>query len=271
MNDPLWANLKDYVGMVAGGQSKALFVIGEGGLGKTEVTLETLEENGVRHKYFNTFSTPLELYSQLYNHRNDLVVLDDMEGILDNKKSVAILKSCLWGFRDERIVQYMSTTALLTVPPRFEFNGSIIMLLNQYPKNEFVRSLVTRSVYYELKFTYDQKIQLMREISIKDYEGLSLAQRTEIFNFIRVNTSESTQELNFRTLIKAYNIYLYSNERWRELVKLMLRPDEDIATFKTIEDAMGEMTVLQQARLFTIHTGKSRSTYFRLKRKLRTA
>lgn len=268
--DDYLRDLKDYVQLVSTGHNKSLFVIGEGGMGKTHVVLSTLREHNQPYNHFTTFSTPMELYSYLYIHRNELVVLDDMEGILENKKSVAILKSCLWGFDDRCEVQYLSSTALLMVPPRFEFTGRTIFLLNQFPKNEFVRSLVTRSVYYELKMPFAQKLVLMEDIAKMDYGDLTLPQRMEVFHFIRENANEATKELNFRTLIKAFNMRSYSRDRWRQLVKVMLQPDEDLATLRTIQETLGELTVLQQARMFTLQTGLSRSSYFRYKRKLLT-
>lgn len=263
-----WKNLKDYVLATAQGYNQSLFVIGEGGIGKTETVLRTLRDNNQPYAHFKTFSTPLELYSYLYNHREDLVVMDDMEGILDNKKSVSILKSCLWGYEGRREVQYLSSTDRLLVPPRFDFNGKTIILLNEFPKNKFVQSLITRSVYYEVKIPFQDKVLMMAEIAMQPYMDVPLETRLEVFQYIRGLATPATTEFNFRTLIKAFNIRRYSPERWKDLVRLTLQPDEDLATMQMINTTMGDLTVLQQARLWMTETGKSRSTFFRLKKRM---
>lgn len=266
--DNYFRDLEDYVKMVAAGNNKSLFVIGDGGMGKTQTVLDTLRDNNQPYAHFTTFTTPLELYSYLYIHRNDLIVMDDMEGVLDNKKSVGILKSCLWGYEDRNVVQYLSSTSLLMVPPRFEFSGRTIFLLNEFPKNKFVASLITRSIYYELKIPYATKLLMMDQIARKDFPGMSLADRMEVLEYIKRYSSEATSELNFRTLIKAFNMFTYSRDRWQPLVRVMLKADDDLANLKTIQDTMGDLNVSQQARLFSQNTGKGRSTFFRLKKKL---
>lgn len=269
MKPNYWADLQDCVRMVVNGGNKSLFVVGEGGMGKTEVVLRTLEEMRANYEHFKTFSTPLELYSYLYLHKDKLVVMDDMEGVLDNKKSVSILKSCLWGYKDVREVQYLSTTDKLMVPPKFEFNGRTIFLLNEFPKNKFVKSLVTRSVFYEVKIPFEQKLVMMEDIARLDFPGLDLDERMEVFKFIRSHSTPATKELNFRTLIKAFNIFKFSKDRWKDLVKLMLQPDEDLATLRSIEEITKNLPVNNMARLFIQETGKSRSTFFRLRRRLK--
>lgn len=264
-----WQDMTDLIKSTVSGDNNSLFIIGDGGMGKTEVTLKTLDESNHPYAHFRTFSTPLELYSYLYLNKDKLVVMDDMEGILDNKKSISILKSCLWGYKGKREVQYLSSTDKLFVPPHFEFTGKTIILLNEFPKNNHVKSLITRSVFYEIKFSFEQKIKMMEEISEQEYPGISLDERKEVFRYIKSLASPTTKELNFRTLIKAFNIFKYSKDRWKPLVMLMLQPDEDLAALRTIEETFKDVKVDAIAKLFTMETGKSRSTFFRLKKRLK--
>lgn len=264
-----WKDVKNLVLMTATGENKALFILGDGGLGKTETVLRTLEEAKHEYVHLRTFSTPMELYSFLFVHKDKLIVFDDIEGVLDNKKSVSILKSCLWGYNDVRTVQYLSSTDKLTVPPEFVFNGRTIFLLNEFPKNKFVRSLVTRSVYHELSFPYEQKMVMMEDIAKHEYPGVGLEDRLKIFKFIKDYSTPATKELNFRTLIKAFNIFKYSKDGWQPLVKLMLQPDTELASLRTIEETYKMLPVNGIARLWMQETGQSRSSFFRLRKKLK--
>jgi len=144
-------------------------------------------------------------------------------------------------------------------------------------KNSHVQAVLTRVNSTKVEIDFDELMNIFEQIVKKEYPGLNQDERTEVYDFIKDNASESTDGLNIRSLIKCFQNYVYAKsvkdpERWKRLAMisiLMKNPNliivekiEKDATFKTVDDKVKE---------FNRQTGKSRSTYFRLKEQLATA
>ena len=108
--------MEDYLDMAVQGKASVL-IHSRAGLGKTYTTLKKLE--GKDYKYNSGFASPLALYKELYEHRNKVIVLDDIEGMLKNQVAISILKAAL----GNGTVSYLTTSKKLgEAPQEFEFN-----------------------------------------------------------------------------------------------------------------------------------------------------
>jgi len=260
---------KSYIEMVIKNHIKGLILFGEGGLGKSYLTLKTLKDNNLKvyddYAYLKGYMTTLELYHFLYENRNKLIILDDIN-ILDNENNLNLLKGCLDD--NNRWVSYSTTSEKLKAPNQFLFNGKMILLLNCKPStNPSLRAVETRVFNYEVGFDFKTKIKLMHELSKKEYKGLSKEKRFEIVRFIKKNTSEGTINLNFRLLFQLYECYLYDKNNFEELAKGILKDDEDLNLLRDLLDKNNE--VKNACREWMQITGKSRATFFRFKKRLR--
>jgi hypothetical protein len=236
---------------------------GEPGIGKSHVTLHTLEEMGLRNKkeyaVLSGYITPLELYTFLYHNRNKIVVLDDIPNIFDDDVSYHLLLSILWTVTGERMVYYLTSSSKLKVPSSFEFKGKVIFLTNRLPKES--ESLRSRCLLYEMNLPYWQKLEIMEDIA----KTQEISQ--DVMAFIRGNTDETTKNFNLRTLVKINGLYLHNNGDWRTLAIEQLGTDETLVLVKRLCTAIEKTS--EQVREFTEKTGLSRTTFFRLKEKLR--
>ena len=113
------------VRLLARGKSTSLFVVGEGGLGKSRTIQRTLESEGIKPVLVNSHATPMSLYRLLFENRDDKVVwLDDADSIYMNMQILGLLRSATWN-DGERVVTYTSSQ-LTDIPNRFVFNGKIV-------------------------------------------------------------------------------------------------------------------------------------------------
>ena len=259
---------KHYIQMVCRGICNSCILIGSGGTGKTFMTINILKKEKCNFVYQNTYTTSLELYKYLYDNKDKVIILDDVEG-LDNPKSLAILKSALWETDGKRIITMNTADRVLQeIPKIFEFKGKIIMLSNRLnEKDEHTQALITRSNYYELNFSYKEKLRIMKEITKKEYKNTNLELREKALNLVVKNTDIYTNELNFRTLIKTYDLLLYDKNRAEKLLKATLKINTDI---KLITELMkNDKSINEQIEEFRLKTGKSRATYFRLKERVK--
>jgi len=208
--------------------SNSLLVVGSAGTGKTEGILSSLkklklQEN--RHfKYLNSYSSPLEFYHLLEDvnelEKPRLLVLDDAEEFIHNKRILSLLRSSLWGnLEGKRIVHWISPR---TENHSFEFNGKIIILLNELNlNNSLIRALISRGFFYNLKLTRQEISDLIQERAKVPYKNLSFKQRKKIANFL-IEEGNKGKKLNLRTFPLAMNLFLLSPNHYQRLISELL-------------------------------------------------
>jgi len=228
-NDPYGKNqeiITAYINMLTENLNYGLLLISSGGLGKTTITLETLEKKGLKRDqhflYANSFATPLAFYELLekttHLQNPQLLVLDDIELILVSKPILGMLRAALWEAGNKRIVNYHSTSKKVK-NKEIDFTGKIILILNELPQeNKIISALCDRLFFHNLQLTNPEIIQIMKtKIVYKSYKNLSLKQRIKIAEAVEERTTEKTK-LSFRTLIKAYQFYLYAPNQWTQML-----------------------------------------------------
>ena len=253
------------------GHSTATILTGEGGIGKTYLTVETVKQElkSDEWEYRSGFTTPLAFYKFLYTHRNSkLLIIDDVEGLFDNPKSITILKGALWDTNGKRLVYYDTTSEKAEdVPHVFELRSRLIILCNRIPNaNDInVSALLSRAVAYELKFSHEQKQRIMRGI-LDARKGLSKRVKDTVVEIIEAETSVATRDFNIRTMERLIAFVRYSPEKALALFRATTDTDEDAeVVLKLMESGL---PVGEQATEFSKLTGKSRRTYFRTKTRL---
>ena len=250
----------------------SIFICSRGGLSKTTTTVNLLKASGKEFVYISSYSTPVEFVNFIYKNKGKIIVFDDFESIwTSGVKMINILKACLWGVGSEnkRIVSYLTTDKRLTAPAQFEFSGKLIFLLNKIPKNNdsILGALLSRALVYEMNIPYKDTIEILRSFIEKDYKTIKKAERKEILDFLLDNTDESyLDDLNFRTLIKLYDLYLTNPTNWKDLSFMVFKRDENIYILKKYLSET--KSVFEAQKKFTKETGLSRATFFRHKAKL---
>ena len=267
--EDLFFNPKQFIKMVINGNTKGFILFGEGGLGKSHLIFKTFKEENKDFAYLKGHITQLELYHFLFNHQNEFIVLDDIN-ILDNENNLNLLKGCLDD--NNRWVNYHTTSDKLECPSKFLFNGSLILLLNQKPRtNPSLRAVESRVLNYCLEFDYKTKLKLIFELSKKDYKGIEKEDRLKIAEFIKLNTSESTINLNFRLLYQFFEIFKYDKLNFERLAKSLLKVDEEEDLINSLVSKVS--SIKEVCEEWCEITGKSRASFFRvysrIKKKIR--
>ena len=269
--------MKEFVGAVAlsKGYLNSLFILNRGGLGSTTNVLGKLKELNVEFVYVNNYSTALELVNYIYENREKVMVFDDVESMWSNHKIINVLKGALWGLGKEnkRIVSYLTTDSRLKAPAQFEFKGKMLFLINKMPneKDKSVKALLSRSITYELSFTYKEIMEILKVFSKIDYRELSKKERKEIFDYLKKNTDNTCEELNFRTLIKMYDIYIENKENWKLMCKNLMKRNEKLALLKELLKSSQSTKEAQEKWSEEIYGNKhrGRSSFFLMKKRLK--
>ena len=281
LKSDVYLEMDAYVGMVANGLSFGTILEGAGGTGKTWRVLNRLRD--IDYAYTDSFTTAQAFYIWLYENRHkEVLIVDDVAGLMTNDKVLAFLKGALWEINGKRILHYMTTKPMQDeygnfVPNAFIIDARMIIITNKLAKNNpHINAVLTRVNYCKVEIDYEELMNILEQVAKKDYPNMTLEERMEVFNFIKDNTSEVNNNLNIRSLIKGFQQRIYSKKignpnLWKQLVMIGivqrnpamvvvydLLSDE---TFKTEDERIDE---------FKRRTGRSRATYFRLKEAMQT-
>jgi len=282
LDSSCYTEMDNYIGMVKTGASYGCIIEGRGGTGKTWRAIKLLED--ADYSYTDSFTTPQALYCWLYaNRHKDVLVIDDVAGFMDNLKVLAFLKGGLWHVGDSknRIIHYMTTKPMKDpegnyVPNAFVLNARMIIITNKLNrKSPHLNAILSRVNYCRVDIDYDELMNILKQITEKEYDDLPLEERREVFNFLKENTSEANDDLNIRTLIKCFQQKVYSNrikkpDLWKKLAMLsLLQKNPTLVVIEELIQNPKFETEEERVAEFMKKTGKSRATYFRLKDQLK--
>lgn len=256
--------LQHYVKMVAKGYYDSLIVTGKAGIGKSYNIINTLKRNNINYIYHSGFKTPLALYNFLYKYKDKLIIFDDTEGIMNNNIAMSLLNSALWVSNDEKIISWESSTNKLNAPQSFVFEGKIIFICNRIPRNNV--AMRSRCIVYNLNFTHDEIISIMRKIAQKRNK-LNPKTRLMIVKFIEKHSHKYDINLRVQKIIES--MYLYNKNKWKELaLNIITSLPEKSEKLITIEELIKSgMTTSEQIDIW-MKKGWSRRSYFYYKKKV---
>lgn len=272
--------LREYIRVLISGDTNSLIVKGEGGLGKSFTFTDELEKQGleenVHYLYISGHITPLELYETL-NKVNlleypKLALFDDIDALLTNTISVALLKACLWEVKGKRVVSYKSSRKK-EAPQAFDFKGKVAMILNDLKQEaQLGKPLLDRAMVFEMSMTAEETVAYIEKVlNGPDFNpDIPLVERLEIWK--RIKFFATNPRFSMRTLVRAFAFYRYSKENWFSLFlsSLKLTPEEKIwhevqAKSVAIQKTGGKIKIREEAREWAEKTGKSVRTYYRMK------
>jgi hypothetical protein len=222
--------LNEFIRMIVEGYSNSLIVCSRAGLGKTTAVYDALNQNnlvkGQHYNYYNNFATPVELFNILLETQQletpKILVFDDTEMMLKDKKLVGILRSALWGANGKRSVNYLSSHQKIKTID--DFQGRMIFLLNQFDgSNPIMNALKSRGLYYEFDMTNDEVLDIgFKQIVSKPYKNLSEDDRTRVYQYLKTLGSDKNIKLSLRDFIRAFDCYSFSQSNWQALFRKLV-------------------------------------------------
>lgn len=126
-----YAQLDQYLRAFAEGHFNLLILIGSGGLAKSRSVRANLTENAC---WIEGNATPFGMYVKLYQHRDQFIVIDDVDGIYSDRSGVRLLK-CLCQTEAEKAVAWHSDARSLErqgVPKEFTTRSRVIIITNDW-------------------------------------------------------------------------------------------------------------------------------------------
>jgi hypothetical protein len=209
-------SLKNLVCGVIKSDSQNLLITGLPGLGKSHSVLSCVKEIGLSKEsylYVNGYLTARALFDVLgeANRLNNpkLLLLDDLdEGMLSDKKFLALLKGALWENGGKRVVSYFTNKE----KKQIEVKAKIIIIANEISKKSLFFPIIDRLIHYNFEMKKEEIIKVAEDkILPAAYKNLNFGDRKIVFEYIKTLPSFS-----FRSIIKGFECYMMDKKLWRQ-------------------------------------------------------
>jgi hypothetical protein len=126
-----YARLHAYIHAFAQGHMHLVILVGDRGLAKSRTVRAAL---GVNVCWIEGNATPFGMYEKLYRHRNQFVVIDDVDSLYADRSGVRLLK-CLCQTEDEKTLAWHSDARRLEkhgIPREFPTRSRVIIIANDW-------------------------------------------------------------------------------------------------------------------------------------------
>jgi hypothetical protein len=126
-----YQRLEAYLRAFAEGHFHLLILIGAGGLAKSRSVRAALDGQGC---WIEGNATPFGMYAQLYRHRDEFVVIDDVDALYADRSGVRLLK-CLCQTEAEKTVAWHSDARGLErqgIPREFTTRSRVAIIANDW-------------------------------------------------------------------------------------------------------------------------------------------
>ena len=139
-----YKRLTEYLEAFANGHFHLMILVGAGGLAKSRSVRAVLGESAC---WIEGNATPFGMYAKLYRHRDEFVVIDDVDALYADRSGVRLLK-CLCQTEEEKAVAWHSDARSLErqqIPREFTTRSRVVIISNDWqPLNRNVAALQDR-------------------------------------------------------------------------------------------------------------------------------
>ena len=124
-----YQRLEEYLRAIAQGHFHLLILVGAGGLAKSRSVKAVLDGKAC---WIEGNATPFGMYTKLYRHRDQFVVIDDVDALYADRSGVRLLK-CLCQTEEEKAVAWHTDARSLErqgVPREFTTKSRVVIIAN---------------------------------------------------------------------------------------------------------------------------------------------
>lgn len=263
-----YAQLELYLSKFARNELGLVLLLGRHGTGKSEIVRRTLRapaddrSTGKRVLYVEGHMQPFGLYRQLWEYRDQAVVLDDLDRLYADTDCVRLLKALCNTVHEKRL-HWLTNLTMNDgkLPSSFATSSRVILIANEWKSlNPNVRALEDRAII--LHFCPPNE-----EVHRRVGEWFD---DPEVYGFIE-RLLPLIPAVSMRHYCKGSQLRRAGLPDWRVSLLQMVVPDSRVSCLLAVQQDSSLRSEEERAAKFTATTGTSRATYFRLKARLADA
>jgi hypothetical protein len=251
-----YPELERFVGAFAKGHMNLLILLGAPGLAKSRTVRRLL---GPDTAWIEGNATPFGMYRKLFRHRDQFVVIDDVDSLYADKNGVRLLK-CLCQTEEEKAVAWHSAARSLEregIPREFVTKSRVVIICNDWRTlNRNVAALQDRG--HVLLFA-----PTAAEVHRKTGEWFAEA---EVLRWFEEHL-HLVREPSMRLYLRAAELKR-AGMPWREILPLSPPNPRERLVAELVADE-NFATQEARAREFHVRGGGCRATYFNHARRLK--
>jgi hypothetical protein len=260
-----------YLEKFAGGEFGLLLLLGRHGTGKSESVRRALNcsrvdtGNGSRVVpdvlYVEGHMQPFGLYRDLWEHRDQPVVLEDLDKLHADGNCVRLLKP-LCNTEHAKRITWLSNLTMndRDVPASFVTTSNVILIANEWRTvNPSVRAFEDRAIILHFD---PPKAEVHRRVSEWFEDG-------EVYSFVE-QILPCIAEVSMRHYCKGSQLRRAGMSDWRSSLLQMVLPDARMACVVALQHDTSLTSDQDRVDRFVAVTGCSRATYYRMKPRLAT-
>lgn len=218
-----YEDLESVVRLVGSGKANSAIVSGGSGLGKTYTIEKTLQESGVVYKKIAGSGSASQLYRQLFENQDELLLLDDADAMVMDEESLNILKAALDTGAEKRMVSWMKQNRSFEaddIPNQFQFKGQVIVITNLKLEGSsklaaHFDAVASRSLVFDMKMDSRKEVFCrLRQLAPVILSSFDDLEREEILGFFDKNL-DKFKRLSIREMAKFAELYGVDN--WERL------------------------------------------------------
>jgi len=234
----------------AEGHLRLLILLGPPGIGKSQTLREWTSNTS---SWIAGNASPFGIYVECYRHRNEPIVLDDVDGLARDRQGIRLLKALCQTDQEKTVCWHTLTHALEQqgVPQSFKTTSQVAILANTWAFSEDVRALEDRG--HVVVFD-PPPLEIHRQASEWFWEQ-------EIYDFVAEHLHVMDQH-SLRTYVTAWE-RKQAGLPWHSAVldRCLTGPAREVAKLKSDPRYTSEE---ERARAFVAAGFGCRATYFNL-------
>jgi hypothetical protein len=250
-----YAKLQEYLIAFAKGHLNLVILVGQAGLAKSRTVRAVL---GNRATWIEGNATPFGMYEKLYRHRDQFVVIDDVDSLYADRSGVRLLK-CLCQTEDEKAVAWHSDARRLEkhgIPREFVTRSRVIIIGNDWKTlNRNVAALQDRGHVLVFQPSAAEVHQKAGEW-VKDQE---------VYTWFGANLHR-IREPSFRHYVRACELKAAAMD-WTDVLAAEAENRRARLVGELVASAAYQSTA-ERVRAFMQHGGGCRATFFNYHRRL---
>src|SRR4051812_7052765 len=124
-----YAELEAFLRAFADGHLGLLLLVGAHGLAKSRLVREAL---GDRACWIEGQASAFGLYRELHSHRDEPVVLDDLDGLFADRDAVRLLKALCQTEAVKQLAWHTMAAEQAGLPERFQTRSRVVVIANEW-------------------------------------------------------------------------------------------------------------------------------------------
>jgi len=256
-------DLHEHALSFAAGRYNLLILLGDPGLGKSQALRHSLGNR--RHVYLDNHASAFGLYQLLHRHRDEMVVIDDLDGLYADRGMVRLIKA-LCNTDPVKTLRWHSRHPDIgcepgKVPAEFQTRSQVCLIANEWKTlNANIAAIEDRGIVIDFRPNAGEVHVRTRgwfdDPVVYDYieRHLGLIARPSMRHYV-----------HGRCLREAHP------NRWQSMLLELMGVDPRVRVLATLLDDARYRTQEERAVAFESMGLGDRSTYYRWKKKLEAA